>query len=120
MKNRNRTSHYKGLATVINHFSRFDKNGNEILKINLKFHDEFYSHKLKSKGHNLIEQGTVYGNGTNHVEIKKKYKSGDIIYVELDSQFTNNGYQDYIFVKSHLVSNIKDVDEVDMNAGDWM
>jgi hypothetical protein len=118
--------HYVGLAEVISHYPRLAPNENgeleELLKIKLKLKSDFFSVEHDKVMKNYTAECTVYGNGTNHVQIKKKLKKGDIIMLfKLDYEHTKHKYHDYIIRDSQLVTPASVSNgESDDTLGNWM
>lgn len=113
-------NHYIGLATVVRHYPRIS-DGKEVLKLILEFHDDFYSFKDKAIIKNHTDECTVFGNGTNHVEIKKKLKKGDVISVNLAYLFSKYRFHDYIVRDSQLITPASVSNgESDDTLGNWM
>lgn len=114
--------HYKGKAEVISMFTRTTRTGEEVLKMNLKLLDDFYNKKTKTTVRNHIEECTVYGKDSNHIEIKKKLKPGDIIIARLDYENTKHKFHDYILRDSSLVTPaiVNEVTDENDTLGNWM
>jgi hypothetical protein len=113
--------HYIGMAEVINHYSRYGKDGNETLKVKLKLIDDFFSVKLNKTVKNHVEECTVYGKDSNHIEYKKKLKTGDVIMVKLDYENTKHQFHDYIIRDSQLITPASVSNgESDDTLGNWM
>jgi exonuclease III len=113
--------HYVGMAEVVTHYSRYGKDGTETLKIKLKLHDDFFSYKHNKVVKNHVEECTVYGKDSNHIEYKKQLKTGDLIRVKLDYENTKHKFHDYIIRGSQVINPaIVNNGESDDTLGNWM